>query len=144
MARTLIQIQSYIFIISQPTVSLQFLNFKKSSYVVFINSIIFIQSDILRWQMGSTTLKELYDVRPLLTPDQSELSSNSSFRLSLARQASAESGIPSSCHLVPLRCTLGVPSDPERGSQEEPKGLQTRSAQLRAVCDLAILSRQSP
>ena len=57
MAHTVIQIQSYLFIISQPKVSFQFLICKESSYMVLLHTIIFIQSHILRLQMGSTTFK---------------------------------------------------------------------------------------
>ena len=57
MAHTLIQIQSYLFIISQPKVNFQFLISNESSYIhVVFNStygtIIFIQSHILRLQYG--------------------------------------------------------------------------------------------
>ena len=38
MAHTLIQIQSYLFIISQPKVSFQFLIFKESSDMVFTST----------------------------------------------------------------------------------------------------------
>ena len=38
MAHTLIQIQSYLFIISQPRVSFHFLSFKESSYIVVFTS----------------------------------------------------------------------------------------------------------
>ena len=60
MTHTLIHIQSYLFIIhvSQPKVGFQFLIFKESSYMhiyFYTCSIIFIQSHILRLQMGSTT-----------------------------------------------------------------------------------------
>ena len=62
MAHTLIQIQSSLFIISQRkvTCSFPFLILKESSYMVFTSTyrtIIFIQSHILRLQMGSTTFK---------------------------------------------------------------------------------------
>ena len=61
MAHTLIQIQSYLFIISQPKVRFQFLIFKESSYTwyLLLHTIFFIQSHILRLQMGSTTLRSL-------------------------------------------------------------------------------------
>ena len=60
MAHTLIQIQSYLFTISQPKVSFQFLIFKESSYMVFTSTyIIFIQSHILRLRMGSTTFQPI-------------------------------------------------------------------------------------
>ena len=60
MAHTSIQIQSYLFI-SQPKVSFQFLISKESSYMVFTSThtIYFIQSHILRLQMGSTTFKDV-------------------------------------------------------------------------------------
>ena len=59
MAHTLIQIQSHLFIISQSYVSFQFFIFKESSYMVFTSTYhyFFIQSHILRLQMGSTTFK---------------------------------------------------------------------------------------
>ena len=56
MTHTLIQIQSYLFIKSQPKVSFQFLIFTESStWYLLLHTIIFIQSHILRLQMGSTT-----------------------------------------------------------------------------------------
>ena len=58
MAHTSVQIQSYLFIISELKVSFQFLIFKESSYMVFTSTYhYFIQSHILRLQMGSTTFK---------------------------------------------------------------------------------------
>ena len=59
MAHTLIQIQSYLFIISQLKVSFQFLIFKGAFllWYLLLHTIIFIQSHILRLQMGSTTFK---------------------------------------------------------------------------------------
>ena len=58
---TLIQIQSYLFVMSQPKVSFQFLIFRESSYMVHVFTstyhFFFIQSHILRLQMGSTTFK---------------------------------------------------------------------------------------
>ena len=58
MAHTLIQFQSYVFIISQTKVSFQFLIFKESSYMVFTSTYhYFIQSHILRLQMESITFK---------------------------------------------------------------------------------------
>ena len=38
MVHTLIQIQSYLFIISQPKISFPFLTFKESSYMVFTST----------------------------------------------------------------------------------------------------------
>ena len=55
---TLIQIQSYLFIISQPKVSFQFLILRRvPTWYLLLHTIIFIQSHILRLQMGSTTFK---------------------------------------------------------------------------------------
>ena len=54
MAHTLIQIQSYLFIISQPKVSFQ--------YSIYFYTITFIQSHILRLQMGSTTFKHCWEI----------------------------------------------------------------------------------
>ena len=67
MGHTVIQIQSYLFIISLPKVSFPF---KSSQVSIFkesflhgiyfsLHTIIFIQSHILRLQMGSTTFKVL-------------------------------------------------------------------------------------
>ena len=57
MAHTLIQIQTYLFILSQPKVSFQFLIFKGEFLrgIFLLHTIIFIQFHILRLQMGSTT-----------------------------------------------------------------------------------------
>ena len=57
MAYPLIQIQSYLFIISQPKVSFPFLIFKESSYcgIYFYIPLFSIKSHILRLQMGTTT-----------------------------------------------------------------------------------------
>ena len=56
MAHTLIHIQSYLFTISQPKVRFQFLMFKEFlNGIYFYKPLFFIQSHILRLQMGSTT-----------------------------------------------------------------------------------------
>ena len=61
MAHTLIQIQSYLFIISQPKVSFQFLFLRRvPTWYLLLHTLIFIQSHILRLQMGFTTFKSFY------------------------------------------------------------------------------------
>ena len=58
MVHSLIQIQSYLFIISQPKVSFPFLILRRvPTWYLLLHAIIFIQSQILRLQMGSITLK---------------------------------------------------------------------------------------
>ena len=58
MAYTLIQIQSYLFIINQPKVSLQFLILRRvPTWYLLLHTILVIQFQILRLQMGSTTFK---------------------------------------------------------------------------------------
>ena len=60
MGHTLIQIQSYLFIIRQPKVSFQFSIFKESSFMVFASTYhYFIQSHILSLQMIQMSLLPL-------------------------------------------------------------------------------------
>ena len=49
MTHTLIHIQSYIFIISQPKVSFQFLTFKEGSYVVLTSTYHYFLSSLTFW-----------------------------------------------------------------------------------------------
>ena len=64
MAHTLIQIQSHLFIISQPKVSFQFLNFKESSYMVFTSTYhYFFKSSLTFWDCKWDPLPLSLEVR---------------------------------------------------------------------------------